>query len=58
MVSRSGIACWVRMGGWTEVEAPQTAQLLSPAPTMAPQLRHIVGRGGVGLSLLSDKFIR
>ena len=55
-VSRSGIGRdWRRVSG-AVVEAPQTAQFFCPAPTMEPQLRHIVGRGEFdGLSWLSDK---
>src|SRR5678815_2900810 len=55
-VSRSG-TCRIcgRLFG-AAMEAPQTAQVFCPAPTMEPQLRHIVGRDGfVGLSWLSDK---
>lgn len=45
IVSRSGSEpAGSEAGGDTLVEAPQTAQLASPAPTMDPQLRHNVGR--------------
>src|SRR5215475_13191293 len=53
-VSRSigGLFCG---NGAAAVGAPQIAHLLSPAPTIAPQLRHNVGRPGlVWLDPLSD----
>jgi len=46
IVSRSATG-WFEAGtGWL-VGAPQTAHWGSPAPTIAPQLRHIVGRPGL-----------
>ncbi|HEV8136096.1 MAG TPA: hypothetical protein VGP85_15545 [Pyrinomonadaceae bacterium] len=50
-VSRSGTFG----GGCGDVDAPQTPQAGSPAPTIAPQLRQRVGRPAVfGFEELSD----
>lgn len=59
IVSRSAGGPAALVTGWLAVGAPHTAHCDSPAPTIAPQLRHIVGRPGlVWFDWRSDKALK